>query len=202
MEQLLSTCRVAMLVTDGFEQFELEVPRLALLDAGATVHVIANRSDSVQGFQGMELGRAMPVDRSLSDCQASDYDALVLPGGVVNADTLRTQADAQNFVRQAHQAGKLIAVIGHGAWILVSCDLLGGSTLTSRANLKEDIQNAGAHWVDHEVVIDEALISSRGGDDLLAFNRAIVQTLAQTSARPAMPVGPAMSWQGLGAVQD
>lgn len=179
MEPTLTQCRVALLVTDGFEQAELESPREALMAAGATAHVVSDQAGTVQGFLHTDKGRAVTVDRPLAECQASDYDALVLPGGVINGDALRTMPRAQDFVRQMYQAGKPIAAICHGAWILVSCDLVAGCTLTSWPSLKDDIQNAGGHWVDREVVIDGPFITSRQPDDLAAFNHALIQTLAQ-----------------------
>ncbi|BBT14293.1 type 1 glutamine amidotransferase domain-containing protein [Metapseudomonas otitidis] len=170
--------RVALLVTDGFEQVELTGPRQALEQAGATVHILAPTAGTVTGWHHTTPADRFRVDHTLDSVRIDDYDALVLPGGVVNADTLRTDPLAQELVRDAARADKPIAVICHGAWLLASADLVKGKTLTSWPSLTDDLRNAGAHWVDQEVVVDGRLISSRKPDDIPAFNQRLLEALA------------------------
>lgn len=170
--------RVALLVTDGFEQVELTGPRQALEQAGATVHILAPTAGTVTGWHHTTPADRFRVDHTFDSVRIDDYDALVLPGGVVNADTLRTDPLAQELVRDAARADKPIAVICHGAWLLASADLVKGKTLTSWPSLSDDLRNAGAHWVDQEVMVDGRLISSRKPDDIPAFNQRLLEALA------------------------
>jgi deglycase len=167
--------KVAILVTDGFEQVELTSPRDALQQAGAQTTVISPQADSVQGFNHDEKADRISVDLPLSQARADDFDLLVLPGGVLNADTLRTEEAAQAFVRAFDEAGKPIAVICHGAWLLIDAGLVQGRTLTSWPSLATDLRNAGATWVDQEVCVDGRWISSRKPDDLPAFNARLLE---------------------------
>lgn len=185
MEQGLKGRKVAILATDGVEQVELEEPRRALDAAGALTHLISPKQDSIQAVNHDEKGARLPVDRMLSDVRASDYDALLLPGGVANPDRLRTDAGAVQFVREFMLSDRPVAAICHGPWLLVEAGAVGGRTLTSWPSLATDIRNAGGEWVDEEVVVDQNLITSRNPDDLPAFCETLVAEFAQ--ARPRTP---------------
>ena len=174
MELGLKGRKVAILATDGVEQVELIEPRKALDAAGAITHVISPKEGAIQGVNHDEKGDQIPVDRTLSAVRASEYDALLLPGGVANPDTLRMDRVAVQFVREFMLAEKPVAAICHGAWLLVEADAVSGRTLTSWPSLKTDIANAGGQWVDLPVSVDDRLITSRKPDDIPAFNAAIV----------------------------
>ncbi|HEV7300706.1 MAG TPA: type 1 glutamine amidotransferase domain-containing protein [Tepidisphaeraceae bacterium] len=175
----LSTKRVAILVADGFEQIELTEPRKALEEAGAHTELISPARDMVQGMNHDEKGDAFDVDLPLSKADADDYDALLLPGGVKNPDTLRMNQKAVDFVRAFFDAGKPVAAICHGPWTLVEADVVRGRKLTSYPSLKTDLRNAGADWVDEEVVTDNGLVTSRKPDDIPAFNRKMIEEIAE-----------------------
>jgi protease I len=166
---------VAFLLTDGFEDSELTSPWGAVTDAGATATLVSPASGSVTGKNGHEQS----VDRPVTDVQASEFDALVLPGGVVNADHLRMDEDAVSFAREFFEQHKPVAVICHGAWILIEAGVVADRTLTSYPSLKTDLRNAGATWVDEEVVVDAGLVSSRTPDDLPAFNAKLIEEVAE-----------------------
>ncbi|MDR6215577.1 type 1 glutamine amidotransferase domain-containing protein [Paracidovorax wautersii] len=168
---------VAILVTDGFEQVELTGPRDALKAAGITTRIVAPKAGQVQGFRHDAKGDALPVDLTLKDARPDDFDAVLLPGGVINSDALRTDADAQAFVQAIDRAGKPVAVICHGAWLLIDAGLVKGKTLTSWPSLATDLRNAGAEWVDQEVQVQGRWVSSRKPDDLPAFQKALLQQL-------------------------
>ena len=168
--------RIAIVATDRFEEAELSEPRRALLEAGADVDVIAPHSGSIQGMNHDEIGNKVPVDRTLDEARPDDYDALVLPGGVANPDRLRTNDKAMRFVRAMYDERKPIAAICHGPWTLIEADIVRGRSVTSWPSLKTDLKNAGANWVDREVVIDGGLVTSRKPDDIPAFNKAIIET--------------------------
>ena len=178
----LRGCRVAVLVDDLFEQAELEEPLNALRAAGAVAHVVSPKGPQVTGMHHDRKGDSFRVDVPLDQARPEDYDALVLPGGVVNADALRIQPAAQAFARAIDQAGKPLAVICHGGWLLVSAGLVKGRTLTSWPTLQDDLRNAGATWVDREVVSDRNWTSSRKPADLPAFNRTFIEALHQAHA--------------------
>ncbi|MEO8334740.1 MAG: type 1 glutamine amidotransferase domain-containing protein [bacterium] len=175
MSKGLQGRKVAILATDGVEQVELEVPRKALEAAGADTHLIAPRGESIQAMNHDEKGSRMPVDRVLADVRPSDYDALLLPGGVSNPDRLRTDEKAVQFVREFMLADKPVAAICHGAWMLVEAGAVAGRTLTSWPSLKTDIRNAGGEWVDEVVRVDDRLITSRKPDDLSSFCETMVR---------------------------
>jgi protease I len=175
MAKELEGCRVAILATDGFEQSELLVPRDALLQAGAQVDVIAPKQGRIQGMQHHEKGETVPVDKLLSAVDAAAYSALVLPGGVANPDALRVDPKAVSFVRSFVESGKPIAAICHGPWTLVEADAVRHRTVTSWPSLKTDLRNAGANWVDREVVVDRGLVTSRKPDDLPAFCAKMIE---------------------------
>lgn len=183
--------KVAILVTDNFEQVELTSPRQALEKAGATVHIVSAKTGQVRGMHHDEKADSFPVDATWDDADPTQYAGVVLPGGVFNSDAIRAEPGAQRFVQGIHEQGKPIAVICHGAWLLVSAGLVDGRQLTSYPTLKDDISNAGGEWVDEEVVLDGNFISSRKPDDLPAFNARLVQALsgdeAITETSPAQP---------------
>lgn len=171
--------RVAILATDGFEESELTEPARALQEAGAQVEVISLKPGEIQGFRHHDKGNTVKVDRVLDEVQASDYDALQLPGGGLNADALRAQPKVQAFVREFQDQGKPMAIICHAPWILVSAGLVQGRTLTSYHTIQDDIRNAGGNWVDQEVVVDGNWVTSRQPSDLEAFHREMLQLFAR-----------------------
>ncbi|WKD58242.1 Putative cysteine protease YraA [Corynebacterium capitovis DSM 44611] len=166
----LSGKNIAIIATNGFEDSELTSPREAVEAAGATAVVLSTEAGTIEG----KNGTTVEVDGTTSAANASDYDAIVLPGGTSNADTIRTDEDAVALVKAVRAAGKPVGVICHGGWILTEADVIEGVTLTSYKSLKTDLRNAGATWVDEEVVVDNGFVSSRTPDDLPAFNKAIV----------------------------
>jgi protease I len=182
MANALAGCKVAVLAVDGFEQAELIEPRRALTEAGATVHVISARAGKIQGFRHVDKGDSVDVDATFDKAAPSDYDAVVLPGGVVNGDAIRLLPQAQAFVKAVDQAKKPIAVICHGTWLPVSAGLVKGRTVTSWPSLQDDIRNAGGTWVDKEVVEDGNFITSRKPDDLPAFNKTLIAQLSKKKA--------------------
>lgn len=179
MDQKLNGLDIAILVTDGFEQAEFTEPKAALEAQGASVKVISNQPGKVQGFHHDTKAEQFPVDLVFSDADPKLFDAVVLPGGVINADQIRIIPEAQRFVQSMQQDGKPIAVICHGAWLLVSAGLVKNRTLTSWPTLQDDIRNAGGNWKDQEVVTDENLVSSRKPADIPAFNREIIDLIAK-----------------------
>lgn len=186
MAQSLKGRRIAFLVAqEGVEQSELTEPRKAVEEAGAKTGLVAPESGKVQAFEHLDKGARFVVDHSLADADADDYDALVLPGGVANPDQLRMDERAIAFVRKIFASGKPVGVICHGPWTLVEADLVSGRTLTSWPSLQTDIRNAGGHWVDEEVVVDQGLVSSRKPDDLPAFNAKIVEEFAEGTQKVA-----------------
>jgi deglycase len=174
----LSGKRIAIIATDHFEEAELVTPRDELSKAGATVKVYSASGEAIQAVEGdTEPTQKIPVDGSFGDLDVSTIDALVVPGGTINADTIRTDEDAQEIVREAVDSDTVLAVICHGPWLLVSAGVVSGRTLTSYPSLSIDLQNAGATWKDDEVVVDGRLITSRNPDDLPAFVEAISEAL-------------------------
>lgn len=175
----LEGCRVAILATHGFEQAELFEPKEALEDAGAEVHVVAPETGQIKGWHMKNWGEPAHVDLSLDDANPEDYDALLLPGGVMNPDALRINPQAIEFIRAFLEAGKPIAAICHGAWPLINAGAVRGRVMTSWPSLKTDLVNAGAKWVDEDVVADKGLITSRKPMDIPAFNRKIIEEFAE-----------------------
>ena len=169
---------VAILVTDGFEQVELTEPKKSLEHAGAIAHIVAPGTSHVQGWKHDEKAERFDVDRKLEDAAPADYDALVLPGGVRNPDVLRTIPEAVEFVRSFFDNGKPVAAICHGPWTLIDARAVRGRTVTSWPSLKMDLFNAGANWVDEEVVVDSGLVTSRKPDDLPAFTEQMIELFA------------------------
>lgn len=173
--------KIAILATDGFEQVELMEPRKALDEAGATTVVVSPKGGEIKGWEFKDWGDTVKVDKALEDANPNDYDALVLPGGVINPDHLRMDPKAVNFVRQFVSTGKTVAAICHGPWTLLEAGALKGKTVTSWPSLKTDLKNAGANWIDQEVVTDGNFIFSRKPDDLPAFSNAIIKSLGGTA---------------------
>lgn len=171
--------RVAILATDGFEESELRSPREALLQSGAFVDLISLKSGSIKGWKDGNWGDAEQVDRTVSDAKVEDYDALLLPGGVMNPDKLRMDPDAVAFVRAFFDQGKPVAAICHGPWLLAEADVVRGRKLTSYPSIRTDLLNAGAEWVDAEVVVDKGLVTSRNPKDLPAFNAKMLEEIAE-----------------------
>ncbi len=181
-ENKLEGLRVAILVTNDFERVELTEPQKALEEQGAQALIIAPQTGQLQSLNHDVKADVFDVDLTLNDADPDDFEAVLLPGGVVNADALRMAPKAQWFVRRIDEAGKPIAVICHGPWLLVSAGLVRGRTLTSWPTLQDDIRNAGGHWVDSEVVRDGNWVSSRGPRDLPAFNREMISLFARPAA--------------------
>jgi protease I len=179
----LDGLKIAILVTDGFEQVEMTSPRQALEEAGAKVDLIAPAKEDVQGMNHSEKGNRFPVDVKLESARVSDYDALVLPGGVTNPDRLRAIPQAVQFVKRFADEGKPIAAICHGPWMLVEAGLVKGRRLTSWPSLRTDITNAGGRWEDSEVVSDHGIITSRKPDDLPAFNNKVIEEFAMSTSK-------------------
>jgi protease I len=172
--------RIAFLVApEGTEQVELTEPWKAVEDAGGTPELISTDSGEIQAFNHLDTADTFAVDHTVSDASTSDYDGLVLPGGVANPDFLRMDKDAIAFVRDFFEQAKPVGVICHGPWTLVEADVLKGRTITSWPSLRTDIRNAGGNWVDEEVVVDEGLVSSRKPDDLPAFCAKIVEEFCE-----------------------
>jgi len=178
MQQNLKGKKVAILATDGFEQVELTEPKKALEQQGAATEVISPKSGEIKGWKFIEWGDSVKVDKVLDKARPSDYDALVLPGGVMNPDHLRTNEKAVQFVKEFAQSGKPLAAICHGAWTLVEAGVVKGRTLTSWPSIKTDLKNAGANWVDKEVVLDGNFITSRKPDDIPAFSQKVIEEIA------------------------
>lgn len=173
--------KVAILVADGFEQVELLEPKKALEEAGAKTEVVSPAKGKVKGWNLKEWGKEVPVDISLDSAKPENYDALLLPGGVMNPDHLRMNPKAVEFVRTFVQSEKPIAAICHGPWTLIETGAVRGKKMTSWPSLKTDLRNAGANWVDQESVHDGRLVTSRKPDDIPAFNREMIQLFAEES---------------------
>ncbi|MCW3031787.1 MAG: protease [Solirubrobacteraceae bacterium] len=196
MASELNGQKIAFLVAqEGVEEVELTEPWKAVEQAGAEPVLIAPEEGEVQSFNHLDKSTTYPVDETLAQADPGDYDAVVLPGGVANPDQLRTQQDALSFLREVFSAGKPVGVICHGPWTLIDAELVRDRTLTSWPSLKTDLRNAGANWVDKEVVVDEGLVSSRKPDDLPAFCAKIVEEFAEGRH----PVAHAGATQGASA---
>ncbi len=182
MEQSLAGRRVAILVMDNFEQAELTGPKKGLEDAGARVVIASAKAGQVTSMKHDEKSDKFTVDKTFDELDACDYDAVMLPGGVFNADTIRSESAAVQFVTEMAALKKPIGVICHGPWLLISAGLMKGRTLTSWPSLKDDLKNAGASWIDREVVVDDNLVSSRKPDDIPAFNSKFIELMASSGA--------------------
>lgn len=175
----LSGKRVAILVADGFEQVELDRPRQALDQAGAKTQVVSPAKGQAKGANHDQPAAGVKVDVALDAAKAGDYDALFLPGGVMNPDALRQEKKAVEFVRAFFDAGKPVAAICHGPQVLIEADVVRGRKLTSYPSVRTDLRNAGAEWVDEEVVVDNGLVTSRKPDDIPAFNAKMIEEIAE-----------------------
>jgi len=179
MADELRNKRVAALVDNGFEQSELLEPKKALEAAGAKVDIVSTQSSEVKGWQHTDWGQKVSVDRPLDNARADEYDALLLPGGVMNPDKLRANPKAVQFVKSFVDARKPIAAICHGPWTLIEAGAVKGKRMTSWPSLQSDLRNAGANWVDEPCVVDNGLVTSRKPDDIPAFNRKMIEEFAE-----------------------
>ncbi|MDG5490768.1 type 1 glutamine amidotransferase [Psychroserpens sp. SPM9] len=166
---------VAILATDGFEESELREPKNALEEAGAEVQIVSLKTGEIKGWDNGNWSKAYKVDKTLDEVSQEDYNALMLPGGVINPDILRRNKMAVDFVKSFFENKKPVAAICHAPWLLAEADVLKGRQVTSFNSIKTDIENAGAHWLDQEVVVDEGLVTSRSPEDLPAFNAKLVE---------------------------
>lgn len=181
--QDLKGLKVAILVTDGFEHVELVEPRKALDQAGAETKIVSPKPDRVRGWKFTEWGDELPVDTPLEGAHARDFDALLLPGGVINPDKLRMEPKAVAFVKSFFDDGKPVAAICHGPWTIIEAGAARGKRIASWPSLKTDLRNAGAEWMDQEAVVDGNLVSARKPDDIPAFNRAMIQLFSGSKAK-------------------
>jgi len=184
--QTLNGKRVAILATDGVEQAELLQPKQALEGAGAQTQVVAPSGNQIKAWDHTNWGQSIPVDLPLKQAKPTDFDALLLPGGVMNPDRLRMDPNAVEFVGAFFKAGKPVAAICHGPWLLVETGVVKGRTVTSWPSLQTDIRNAGGTWVDQEVVTDHGLVTSRKPDDIPAFNRKMIEEFAEGKHQASM----------------
>jgi len=171
--------RVAILATDGFEESELTSPKEAIEKAGFTAEIVSIKSGSIKSWDVDKWGKDFTVDKEVSKVSAKDYNALVLPGGVINPDNLRTNEDALVFIRDFFKQSKIVAAICHGPQSLINAEVVEGRTMTSYPSIKKDLENAGALWVDKEVVVDEGFVTSRTPDDLPAFNDKLIEEIKE-----------------------
>jgi protease I len=175
----ISQSKILIIATNGFEQAELEVPRDKLREAGASVTIASLDGKAIKGWKHTDWGRAADVDMAIRDTKESDYTALVIPGGVMNPDKLRVDEDAMKLVKAFLASGKVVAAVCHGPWLLVQADALRGRQATSYKSIRRDVENAGATWVDREVVVDNGIITSRNPDDLPAFVSKIIEEVEE-----------------------
>jgi len=173
----LTEKRIAILTEQGFEEVELTEPQKALEDVGAKTFIISTKSGKIKSWDSTDWGKEFEVDQIVSESSVDDFDALLLPGGVINPDKLRTDKDAVNFIKEFVESGKPVAAICHAPLSLIEANVVDGKRLTSYHSIKTDMHNAGVNWVDEEVVIDGNLITSRNPDDIPAFNKALITAL-------------------------
>lgn len=179
MNEKLNGIKVAVLATDGFEQSELFEPKKALEEAGAEVSIVSLETGEITGWNEKNWGDSIAVDLTVAEASAADFDALQLPGGVFNPDKLRMDEKAVAFVKAFFEAGKPVAAICHAPWTLIEADVVNGRTVTSWKSLQTDLENAGAKWVDQEVVVDNGLVTSRNPQDIPAFNKKMIEEFAE-----------------------
>ena len=185
MTESLRGKRIAILATDGFEQVELTEPKKALEAAGATTEIVSPKGGAIKGWKTKDWGDSVQVDKTLDQAKAQNYDALLLPGGVINPDHLRMEPKAVQFVKDFVSSGKTVAAICHGPWMLAEAGVVKGKTMTSWPSIRTDLRNAGANVVDQEVATDGQFITSRKPDDIPAFNRTIIERLSGEKAKAA-----------------
>ncbi len=178
----LKGVKIAALMTEGFEQVEYTKPKQALEEAGATVHLIAPKTGTVKGWDSTEWGDSFSVDLAVADAKPGDYDALLLPGGVMNPDKLRTEEKAIEFIQTFFDAQKPVAAICHAPTVLIEANVVQGKQMTSYPSIQTDLRNAGANWVDQESVTDGNLVTSRNPDDIPAFNKAFIELISSGAA--------------------
>lgn len=171
--------KVAILVADGFEQVEMTEPRQALIEAGAVTKIVSPKSGQIQGMNHADKGDKFEVDLALDEARPEDFDAILIPGGLMNPDQLRSTPEALDFVRHFFEEGKPAAVICHGPWVLIDAGVVRGRTLTSWPAIRTDVENAGGHWVNEEVVTDNGLVTSRKPDDIPAFNEKMIEEFSE-----------------------
>jgi protease I len=176
---LIKGKKVAILATHGFEQSELEVPRDRLIEHGATVHIVSPEPGEIKGWEKKDWGRPVKVDVALEKAKADDYDAIVLPGGQMNPDTLRINPKALDLIRAFFEQGKIVAAICHAPWLLIETGIAKGRRMTSYKSIKTDMINAGAKWEDSVVVTDQGLVTSRHPGDLEAFSKKVIEEIAE-----------------------
>ena len=179
MTNRLDGKKVAILIADGFEQVEMTKPRKALQDAGAETKLVSPKSGQVEGMNHADKGDKFDVDLTLDDARPEEFDALMIPGGLMNPDTLRSTPEALDFTRHFFHAGKPVAAICHAPWVLIDAGVVRGRTLTSWPAIKTDVENAGGNWVDKEVVVDNGLVTSRKPDDIPAFNAKMIEEFCE-----------------------
>lgn len=181
MKRSVEGKRVAILAADGFEESELTSPKSALVGAGVEVDIVSLKAGFIRGWSGPDKnwGGSQTVDKTIANVKADDYDMLVIPGGLYNPDTLRANPDALRFTRDFFEQHKPVGAICHGPWVLISAGVVDGRNMTSYASIKDDLSNAGAKWHDKEVVVDHGLVTSRSPKDLEAFNKKILEELAE-----------------------
>ena len=175
----LSGKNIAILATNGFEQSELEVPRDTLKQAGAAVDVVSLQTGEIKGWDKKDWGRPVKVDKTLNEVSASDYDAIVLPGGQINPDLLRVESEALKFIKDIFEAQKVVAAVCHAPWLLIETGIAKGRKMTSYKSIKTDVINAGGKWEDSEVVVDQGVITSRNPGDLKAFSAKIIEEVKE-----------------------
>jgi protease I len=185
MANKLSGKKVAILAADGFEEVELTKPKKALDEAGAKTSVISLKAGKIQGMNHADKGETVSVDQTLSDAKPQEFDALMIPGGLMNPDTLRSNEEALEFVRHFFREGKPVAAICHAPWVLIDAGVVRGRTLTSWPAIKTDVRNAGGTWVDEEVVVDNGLVTSRKPDDIPAFNDKMIEEFGEGRHSPS-----------------
>jgi deglycase len=179
MAEKLSDKKVAILAADGFEEVELTKPKKALDDAGAKTSVVSIKPGKIQGMNHADKGVTVAVDLTLAEAKPENFDALMIPGGLMNPDTLRSTEGALEFVRHFFREGKPVAAICHAPWVLIDAGVVRGRTLTSWPAIKTDVRNAGGNWVDQEVVVDNGLVTSRKPDDIPAFNEKMIEEFCE-----------------------
>jgi deglycase len=190
MARKLDGKKVAILVTDGFEQVELTKPREALDQAGAETKIVSLKSGKIQGMNHADKGDKFDVDQTLDEARPEQFDALMIPGGLMNSDALRSNDDALEFTRHFFREGKPVAAICHGPWVLIDAGVVRGRMLTSWPAIKTDVKNAGGKWINEEVVVDNGLVTSRKPDDIPAFNKKMIEEFCEGRHEAMATVAP------------